>query len=159
MALATSTIMAGTAIAGMATSAYGKYGQSKAYKKISQAEIRAENARQKQMELENKRKQRDILRNAQVARANALSKTSSSGASADGSSALPGVYGQIATDAGQQILATAENTQIGREIFAANRDASKARGQAATYGAIAELGSQITGSSRSIAQIGTSLFG
>ena len=155
---AVSTIMAATAVAGSAISAYGTYGQAGAQRRITQADIRAENAREKQMELENKRKQRDILRNAQVARANALAKTSSQGAAADGSSALPGVYGQIQTSAGQQILAQAENTQIGRELFAAARDKAKAQGQAATYQAISGLGQSISGNSQSIAQVGSTLF-
>jgi len=158
MALATSTIMAGIAIGGIATSAYGRKKQSKAFRQISQAEIRAENAREKQMELENKRKQRDILRNAQVVRANSLSKVSGSGADTKGSSAWGGVVGQVNTDAGQQILASAQNTMIGREIFQANREASFYRGEAATAGAIADTGSQIANSAVSIAKIGTSLF-
>lgn len=99
--------------AGTATSMYGSYAQH-------EASVKAEGLRERQMQLQNQREQREIIRRAQVAQATSLTNTSSAGTGYQGSSALPGAFGQIQGHENQQILASEQNLAIGEGLFKTN---------------------------------------
>lgn len=139
-------------VAGAGASMFGAMGSSRAAKAQNaaqqaqiEAEQRAEALRRQQMELESRRRLRETVRNQQRARAQALAASTNQGASQG--SGLQGGYGQIAGDAGNQLLATGQNLEIGRGIFDANAANSAARMQyasastdMATYKGISSLG-------------------
>lgn len=81
--------------------------------------------RQQAMELDARRKQLEIIRNQQRARALALATTTSQGASYG--TALGGAYGQISGQANTNSLGISQNLDIGRNIFGLNNDISNAR--------------------------------
>jgi hypothetical protein len=100
--------------------------QYKGQQQQAQALQRAERLRERQMNLQAQRERRDTIRQAMVARATSLATATAQGASAAGSSALGGAYGQIQGEAGRQVLAINQNQEIGQGIFAANRAYSRA---------------------------------
>jgi hypothetical protein len=112
--------MASAAIA-IGSAAVGGFLQYKGQKQMIQAQQRAERLRERQMNLQAMRERREVVRNSILARATALATTSAQGASAPGSSALGGAYGQIGGDRGRQTLAINQNQEIGQGIFKANR--------------------------------------
>lgn len=95
--------------------------QYQGQKKMIQAQQKAERLRERQMNLQAMRERRDVIRNAILARSTALATATSQGATAPGSSALGGAYGQIAGDKGRQTVAINQNQEIGQGIFKANR--------------------------------------
>lgn len=103
------------AIAAIAGSAFGFVGameQSAATKK-------AEKARKQQMRLDATRRRREVLRQAQVARATATSNATNQGAQF--SSALAGAQAGISGAAGRETLAVNQNEMVGNKIFEANQ--------------------------------------
>ena len=78
---------------GAGMSIFGAREAADAQKQITQAERQIEGQRFKAMELDARRKQLEMFRNAQRARAMALSTATSQGA--QHGSALAGAYGQI----------------------------------------------------------------
>lgn len=136
-------------------SLYGSSKSSEAAKKQSQAEQRAESLRQQQMQLESIRRERDIMRQAQAARAQSISQAVNDGVSATGSSILPGLQGQIASQESRSVTATEENLAIGNATFAANADASRARADKAEGAAWTDFGKTLFQSSDKISNIGT----
>lgn len=137
------------AVAGAGASIYGNIRSAEASK-------RAENLRQKQMELQHMREIRQIFRQSQNARAVALSNAVGSGAKE--SSALPGGYGQIAGAAGAMTTAANENLDIGRGLFSANRDTATGKEIAGVGGGLYQLGKDVIGSSEAIGRIGSTYF-
>lgn len=137
MAIA-STIIAGLAIAasvvGTAVSVYGSIQANKSQK-------RAEQLREKQMNLEAARKQRELVRQKQLQNAQALAVATAQGAQQG--SGLQGAYGSIASSTGRQQVATSQNQEIGAGIFAANRATSNASSIAETGGGLSSLGQGI----------------
>lgn len=95
--------------------------QYKGQQKMIAAQQKAERLRERQMNLQAMRERREVIRNSILARSTALATTTAQGAAAPGSSALGGVYGQIGGDRGRQTLAINQNQEIGKGIFAANR--------------------------------------
>lgn len=112
--------MAAAAIS-LGSAAVGGYLQYKGQKTMIQAQQKAERLRERQMNLQAMRERREVVRNAILARATALATTTAQGASATGSSALMGAYGQISGDRGRQTVAINQNQEIGAGIFKANR--------------------------------------
>lgn len=145
-----STIAAVAAIVGTVNNA-------KSQKKVAAASRRAESARLRQMNLETQRKQRDIFRQQMRARSVALANTTNQGASAEGSSALPGGFGQISGEGGRQSLALAENQAIGSEIFSAHAAMASAQGDAATWQGVSSIGQNIFAHSQAIGRIGNTM--
>ena len=117
--------MAAAAITAVASIA-GGYLQYKGQKEQTAALQKAERLRERQMNLQAQRERRDAIRQAMAARATALATATSQGASAPGSSALGGAYGQITGEANRQVLAINQNQEIGAGIFKANRQYSQA---------------------------------
>lgn len=100
----------------------GGFFQYKGMQQQVEAQKKAERLRERQMNLQAMRERRESIRQAVLARSTALATATSQGASAPGSSALGGAYGQIQGERNRQILAINQNQQIGQGIFAANRD-------------------------------------
>ena len=153
-----STITAVAAVIGATTAAAGAVGQARSQRAASAASRRAEAARLRQMNLETQRRQRDIFRQQLRARSVALANTTNQGASAEGSSALPGGQGQISGEVGRQSLALAENQAIGSEIFSANAALASAQGDAATWQGVGSIGQNIFANSQAIGRIGNTMF-
>ena len=153
-----STITAVAAVVGATVSATGAAGQARAQRAASAASRRAEAARLRQMNLETQRKQRSIYREQMRARSVALANTTNQGASAEGSSALPGGIGQISGEAGRQSLALAENQAIGSEIFSANAAMASAQGDAATWQGVGSIGQNIFANAERIGRIGNTMM-
>lgn len=109
------------AVISVGASLFGGYKQMQAQEKMVKAQKKAEKLREQQMNLQAMRERRDVIRNSILARSTALATTTAQGASAPGSSALGGAYGQIGGEANRQTLAINQNQSIGAGIFAANR--------------------------------------
>lgn len=126
-------------IAGTAVSYRASQQQVKAQKQLVAAQQSAENSRQQQMNLDATRKKREIIRQAQVARAAAVSTANAQGAG--DTSALAGAEGAISGQSGVNYLGVAQNQQIGNDIFSANASAGAARMKEADAGGLSGLGS------------------
>lgn len=97
----------------------------------AQAQTKAERLRKRQADLEVMRRQREIIRQGQLARAQATATAVSQGA--EGGSGLQGGLAGISGAVGRQALSLNQNKEIGDDMFKAN--AQNARGQS-----IANLG-------------------
>lgn len=141
----------------MITAAAGTAATVSATQQASKAQERAERARESAMNLDARRRQRQILREAQVARATALSNATSQGA--QGGSGLQGAYGQVSGEANTASVGVEQNRQLGSEIFAANRQYASAQSTAAFGGALQSVGGQILQNRGAIARVGQYAFG
>lgn len=122
---------AGTLLSAVGTGVgmVGQFMQSSAGKK-------AEKLRERQMNLESAREKRQIVRQAILARSEALASATAQGAQYG--SGLQGGQAQITNNAAQGILGVNQNTEIGAGIFKANRDM-------ATAGMVSSIGSGMQG--------------
>jgi hypothetical protein len=84
-------------------------------KQIAIQERLANEQRHKQMVLNSRRQQLEIVRNSQRARALALNNAVNQGAQFG--SGLPGGQGQITSQEGNNLLSNYQNTQIGQNLF------------------------------------------
>lgn len=153
-------IMAGMQAAGIAIGVGGAATQYVGASRQAAASKEAEGLRKQAMELESARKQREIVRQAQLQASTALNRTTAqTGSSAQGSSALPGAYGQIQQDAGRSL--TYENAQlnIGRGIFDANAAYAGAGSLTAAGSAASTIGSALIKTSGPMQDMMESLFG
>lgn len=130
--------------------------QYKAQRASAKAQTRAEQAREKAMNLDAQRRQRQVIREMQVARATALSNATSQGASEG--SGLQGGYGQISGQGGTSLVGIEQNRQIGGEIFAANRAQAKAGTMGALGSAFTSIGGMMIENRGEIGRVGASLF-
>lgn len=146
---------AAIALIGTAITATGAVQQRSATREAARASQRAEEIRRKQLELENVRNQRAIIRQAQQARAQAIAAASSRGAIS--SDVLQGAFGQVATQSGAQLLAQSENTALSRQMFDANAEFSTARATAQNAAGLMDFGKTLFGNAERIASVGTSL--
>lgn len=113
------------AIAGLGAAGAGFLKSRKAGKEASAAQaevtaasVKAEGLRRQQMILENRRRQRDIIRQGMIQRS--LGISGAVGAGAENSSSFFGGMGSLTSQVGQGVLAQAQNTQIGEGLFSAN---------------------------------------
>lgn len=107
--------------------------------KQAKASAKAEKLRERQMRLEAMRKRRELIREGQVARAEALSNATSQGAAS--STGLFGGYGQITGTTNRNVLATNQDEEISGKIFKANRQYASAGGLVAIGQGISSFGS------------------
>ncbi len=145
-------LFAGT-VAAVGGTGYNAYAGAKAAK----ASRRAESLRQRQMNLDSAMKRREILRKVQLSRSQALSRTTQSGASS--SSALGGAFGEIAQRGGEDVNYNEFSTDVGNDLFRANRDFTTWRSNAETGQGIANLGMNLIQSTPTLTSIGTEAFG
>lgn len=155
-AFTAATIALLTSVVGTATAVAGGIAQNNAQQDATAASKRAEDIRRQQMELENTRRQREILRKSQAARAQAIATASTRGALQ--SDVVPGAIGQIETNTGQALVAQAENTALSRGIFDANAEYIQAKSDAATYSAVSDFGKTLFNNSQKIGALGDTLF-
>jgi hypothetical protein len=109
--------------------------------KQAAASKKAEKLRQRQMQLEAVRKRREIVREAVVARATALSNATAQGANEG--SGLQGGYGQITSQETRNKAALSQDVAIGNGIFKANQQYASGGMLSAFGGGIQNLGSAI----------------
>lgn len=147
------------AIGGLAASGAGAYKQYEGAKAQSEASQRAEAARKQQMNLETDRKQREILRQSQLARSIALTRGTEQGANEAGGSAIPGAYGQISGQETQNRTGVFQAVDIGNSIFQANREFAQAQELSAFGSGLSKLGGALYSNATDISNIGSSLYG
>lgn len=148
----------GTAIGAVAGGAIAYFGASEsadaagkataANKQIVEYERQIEAQRRNAMELDYRRKSMQLMRNAQKARALALTNATSQGAGQG--SGLQGGYGQIAGDTGTNALGLSQNVQIGRNIFDLNYQISGQKLALAEAGVQSQEGAAISSAGTSI---------
>lgn len=155
--LTTAAIAATAAVAGTAIAGVSAYEQSQSQKQASAASRQAEALRQQQMELDNRRRMTQLIRTAAAARAQAVSGSVARGLSTTDSSVMGG-ESSIQSQAGANILAQAQNINIGRGLFAANAAYSEAKSDAQTWNAAGDFGKTLFQNSQQIGQIGETLF-
>lgn len=133
-------------------------------KKQAQLEQQVERQRMAQMEIDARRKQMEVLRNQQRARASALAVATSQGASLG--TGLAGAYGQIAGQTGTNLLGITQNLDIGRNIFDVNAKISQskmrladAQSQAAIGQGLTSLGGSVLNTMEPINRLGRNTFG
>lgn len=156
-------IMAAVALGGAAMSGKGMLDQAQAKKdaaaagraqdaayqgsyqasvEASDASLRGAKAREAQMLLDNKRQQRQLIREAQVARSQAIARAGNSGAGVGplgvDSSVLSG-QAQVTNQQGFGTQVIGQNVDIGKQLFQSDYDILAANKKAARYGTAANL--------------------
>lgn len=155
------TIAAGIAavatVGGLALQAAGVGVQMDAADKQAKASQRAEQLRERQMNLESARQRRQALRNAIRARSVALSASTAAGGT--GSSGQAGGLGQITNQGADNVRAVNQAEEVGSGIFRANQDIAAAGGQAAFGQGLSSLGGSLISNSGTIGSIGQYMSG
>lgn len=136
-------------IVGLGISIFGTIMQVEAANKAAAAQKKAlalqqksEAAREQAMRLDAKRRQREAIRQSIIARSQALSAGTNQGAQYG--TALPGAYGQISGQLGNEVSGIAGQAVLGAEIFKNNRGVLSARKEEADAGAMSALGGGIS---------------
>lgn len=142
---------------GAAATAVGVGTQVVGAVRAARGEKRAEQLRQAQMNLESRREQRNIIRQAALARAAAVSSANAQGA--QDSSGLQGGLSQITGQAGSASLATNQNQQLGTAMFGANRMISSGNTMASIGSGISSLGGSLVQNSDMLGRLGNYAFG
>ena len=179
MPIATTTIMAMTAIAGLGMSAYSMYDSNQAQsqstdnqnaqyqlsnktaKQVANVNKRIEGLKQKQANLDYQRNRREIIRNSIKAGAQTTSMASNAGAMY--SSSYQGARANVLRESGLQQLALYQNKQIGDSISAQNKRLYDIQAKAGVLGT--NLNMQQSNiqekmfNAQAIGQLGSTLFG
>jgi hypothetical protein len=120
--------------------------------------------RRKAMELDARRRRREIIRQGIAARSAALATSTAQGAQF--SSALPGAYGGIEGRSGTNLQGVNQNQEIGERIFDlkglqsdAYVRAAMAGSNVATNQAMTQAGGMLINNSTQLAQLGRSAYG
>jgi len=164
-------VLTAVAVAGLGLSAFGasqSYSAARSQATAQQGMIaeqqKQEALRQQAMELDARRRQREILRNQQRARSMSLTTATAQGASFG--SVLPGAFGQISGQAGTQGLGVSQNLEIGRGMFASNMVESQYKMDYAAAGAqmafgqgLSTLGGAIVSNLGTIGNLSGNAFG
>lgn len=148
----------GIAAVGIGMQAYGMFGANEAQEQaqasaqrtaVLEQQVNAQ--RRNAMELNARRQQLEIYRNAQRARAQGTAAAVNQGASKG--SGLQGGLAQVYGQSAFNLQGVTQNLEIGRNIFGLNDQISKEKAlqssyqsEAATYGGIASFGGSVTGS-------------
>lgn len=162
MAALTSIIAAigiAAGVAGTAVSYMGMKDQADAQKKMQEEQKKQEALRQQQMNLEAMRKKREIVRQAQLARATSLATATAQGGAE--SSGFMGALATVSGAAGRSSLATSQNQELGNEMFASNARMAGLMGEYQQGGTMASmgnglgsLGGALTRNASTISQVG-----
>ncbi len=120
---------------------------------IAQQEMLADKQREKQMELDARRKMLETVRTAQRTRSLALSTATAQNAQLG--TGLMGGYGQIAGQTGNDYLGISQNLEIGRNIFDINAQINMYKMQLASAQTQSALGSGLTSLGGSFMSAGT----
>ncbi len=147
-------LYAGTAAA-VGGTAYSAYSGSKA----ASASRKAERLRQRQMNLDSAMKRREIIRKMQLSRAQAVSRTTQAGVGDPGGSALGGATASIQQRGSEDLGYNQFSTDIGNDLFRANRQQTTWQSNAQTGQGIANLGMNLIQAGPTIQAIGTEVAG
>lgn len=154
----------GLTAAGLATQMYGMSQTAATQKKMSQEAKNQEAIRQQQMSLESMRRKREIIRNSQVASAQATASANAQGAGE--SSGLASALSTVSSRAAGATLATSQNEELGNSMFASNSRMASLQGDRAQSEMISGMGSglgslggALVKNAPEINKIGTTLFG
>lgn len=142
---------------GAAATAVGVGTQVVGAVQAARGEKKAEALREAQMNLESRRERRNIVRQAALARASAVTSAQSQGAQ-DGSG-LQGGLSQITSQAGNATVATNQNNQLGSAMFGANRMISSGNTMASIGSGISSLGGSLVQNSEMLGRLGNYAFG
>lgn len=145
------------AAAGLGLSAAGTVMNVMGQQKAAAGAKRAERLREAQMNIEESRSRRQIIRQAVVARGSALSNATSQGAQE--SSGLVGGISQITNESGGAVTAGQQNKQLGTQMFAANRQISAGQSQSSFGSGLSSLGNGLVSNSEMIGRIGNYFSG
>lgn len=158
IAAASLAVAAGGAAAQYAGSQTASHRSDDALKQQQQLEAK----RQQQMELDAARRKRELVRNQIAARSAAVATATSQGASAEGSSALPGAYGSISGRTNVNELGVNQNLELGQQTFALNegilgsyRGAAEGTSMASFGAGLSSLGGALLKNEGVISRIGT----
>lgn len=141
----------------MGLSAAGAFEQFQGGKTVAKANEKAEKAREAAMNLDAKRRQRQVIREAQLARSTALANATNQGAQE--SSGLAGGQAQITSQQNDSILGIQQNQELGTEIFRANKQQQKGLTQQSIGSAFQSVGGALMQNRGSIERVGTLAFG
>lgn len=154
----------GIAAAGTGVQLYEGNKAAQSQKAALQEQQKAEALREQQMNLDAERRKRQMVRQMTIARSNAVSATTASGAQFG--SGLAGAEAGISGQGNENLLGINQNQQIGAGIFAANRNMFSDYSSAASYSSMAgfgaglsSLGSGMINNSGMISRVGSSFFG
>ena len=117
----------------------------------------AEEARKQQMNLDAARRRRQAIREAQIARASAISNAAAQGASEG--SAVQGGVAAISGNAAESIVNTNQNVQLGNQIYDANGRRASAESVGAIGSGMQQFGSMITQNADKIRKLPSGLKG
>lgn len=138
-----------TAVGGTAYSVYN--GQ-----RAAAASKEAENLRQKQLNLDSAMKRREMIRKIQLSESTAVARATSSGT--QDSSSFGGSIGSIQSRGGEDLNYNKESTDIGNNLFAANRDVTTFQSLSQAGSGVSSLGTSLLQSTGTLTRIGTDLF-
>lgn len=141
MAIATTTLLAGAALA---TTAYSANRQAKAQKKSAKAQRRSLRTQQKMSDLTAGRERRQMLAKARVMRAQQQAAGFSSGIG-QGSSVVQGAIGGLGSQAASNFGFSAMQQGLARQAGQYNIAAGNAQSDAAKWGAIGSFSQTIFG--------------
>lgn len=138
--LATAALISGLALtaAGTITSVKAAHDQADAQKDEIAAQQKAEATREQGQKLDAMRKQREMVRQGILARSQALTQGSNQGAGAG--SGIAGAMAGVTEQTGYNVLGVGEASQLGSDIFSANREAFGAKSRQADAGALGAVG-------------------
>lgn len=159
------------AVAGLALGAAGAIGQYASSRQQQRAQERMARLQEQQNELaqrramlEAARKRRALIRQTQIARADALSAGANQGAL--GSSGVEGGMASVAGQGAFNVSGVNQGVQFGQALYslgtqmsAANAAAASAASRAASFGGLSSLGGALVTNSQTIGQIVGSTFG
>lgn len=155
-ASAASTIGAVAGAVGTVATVAGTIMQAGAAKDAANAQKKQEQLREAQMNMDAMRERRTAVRQAQVARANAVSSAGSQGAI--DSSGLAGGQAQISGQTGQNLVGINAAQNLGTQMFAANADEAAAQSRSATGGGVSSLGGALVKNQDAIGKLGANIF-
>ncbi len=131
--------------------------QYKGARDAAEASEKAEALRQTQMGLESARNRRQIIRQAVVARGDALTAATAQGAS--GGSGLQGGLAQIGAEANTAGVATNQNQALGNQMFTANRQLSRAQTLQSMGSGVSSLAGSLVKNQGAIGRVGAYAVG
>lgn len=156
MPVMTSTLIAAAGLGLGAVGAYQQYKAGQGQEKVIAAEQQANAVRNQQMTLDAMRRKRDVIRQAQVAQAQATSVASAQGAGQ--SSGVAGANASISGQSGVNLQGINQNEQIGNQLFAINNQRAEGlmeANNASSLGAgLSSLGGAMMKNSGTIASVG-----
>lgn len=139
--------------AGVGLAAAGTATQFIGMARAAKGEKRAEKIRAAQMNLESQRERRNIVRQANIARAAALTSAETQGAQAG--TGLAGGLAQVTAQAGAATQAVNQNQQLGQQMFAANRMISSGNTISSLGSGLSSLGGSLFQNNDKLGRLGS----